>query len=181
MVPFRILLFIAALAALGGVACSKDNSRSASDGNATAAFPTPVSSAAEPTANDISNYTLTMDRMTRWANTIKYLEEAAKADTSIQSALRMSAQENTAQTIARLEGHPAARAALRKAGWSAKDYVWTTAAWMQAAMTEGILGSTPGATLPEGQNPKNVEFLKANKKAIEQLARDAGMTTDRSN
>ena len=111
-----------------------------------------------------------MDKMRKWANTMKYLGEAAQTDSTAVDAARIGSNESTAQTIAKLEANAATRAALRKAGWSAKDYVWTTAAYLQAGMTQGVLASTPGAKVPAGQSMKNVEFLRAHSKEIDELA-----------
>lgn len=134
-----------------------------------------VVSGAEPTANDISNYKLDMDKMRRYAATIKGFQNLSASDSAAAEAMSTGANESTAQMIAKLERNPIVMRVLRDNGLSARDYVWITAAWLQAAMTQGILESSPEAKMPEGQNPQNVEFLEANRAAIEGMMRDAGM------
>ena len=173
MARFRILAVTTAFAL---AACSKDAPQDASPGASPAAeVSTTTASTAEPTEIEISNYPLDMDKMRKWANTQKYLAEAVGKDPSVKDAMS-SGQESFNEEIAKLEAHPAAREALRKAGWSARDYVFTTAAYLQAGMTEGMLASNPGAKIPDGQSTKNIEFIRANKSAIEQVAKDAGVS-----
>jgi len=136
----------------------------------------PSTSGAEPTANEVSNYRLDMDKMRRYTAALKGFSTLSAQDSAAAAAMgSSSSNESTAQMIARIEGNPIAMRELRKAGLSAKEYVWITAAWLQAAMTQGMLESSPEAKLPEGQNPQNVEFLKANKAELERLMKDAGM------
>lgn len=135
----------------------------------------PVASGAEPTATDVSNYRLDMDRMRRYAAAIRGFQDLSASDSAAAEAMSTGANESTAQMIAKLERNPVVMRVLRQNGLSARDYVWITAAWLQAAMTQGILESDPAAKMPEGQNPQNVEFLKANRVAIEGIMREAGM------
>jgi hypothetical protein len=65
---------------------------------------------------------------------------------------------------------------LKENGLTAEDYVLITAAYIQAAMTQGLLEVSPEAKVPEGQSSRNVEFLRANRAEIERIMRDAGMT-----
>lgn len=170
---------VLAFATLAVAACSsKDTApvatNSGADANAAASAPA-ISSGAEPTANDISNYKLDMDRMTKYAAAIKGFGALAKTDSVAAEAMSSDANGSTAQMIARLDGNAPAMNVLRQAGLSAKDYVWITAAWLQAAMTQGILESNPNAKLPEGQNPQNMEFLKAHKAELKAMTKDRGM------
>ena len=168
--------FVFVVATGVAMACT---SKDAADGPAagSAAVPAPAPApAAEPTANDFSNYKLDMDKMRRYASAIKAFSGLSPSDTSGMSGLNMSGNESTAQTIARMESNPVARRVLADAGLSAKDYVWITAAYLQAAMTQGLIEVSPGAKSPEGQNPQNVEFLRANKAELEAIMKDAGMT-----
>ena len=166
---------IVAAAALALAACTardstERSSAAATTGDTPVVASAPATSSAEPTMEEISNYPLDMDKMRKWAATLRYLGEAAQSDSTAADAARMGNDESTAQTIAKLERNASARAALRKAGWNAKDYVWTTAAYLQAGMTQGVLASTPGAKVPAGQSMKNVEFLRAHAKEIDQIA-----------
>ena len=169
----RVSLVVATCVAM---ACtSRDAADEAAAGSAAAAAPSPAS-AAEPTANDFSNYKLDMDKMRKYAAAIKAFSALSPSDTSGMSGLNMSGNESTTETIARMESNPVARRVLADAGLTAKDYVWITAAYLQAAMTQGLMEVSPEAKMPEGQNPQNVEFLKANKTVLEAIMKDAGMT-----
>lgn len=126
---------------------------------------------AEPTANDISNYRLDMDRMRRYSKALQGFALLARADSAAADAMASNSNESTVQMIAKLENSPAAMKVLRDAGLTAKDYVWTTAAWIQAAMTEAMLESNKNAKLPEGQNPQNLEFVKTHKAELDSLSR----------
>ena len=173
--PTRLSLLVALSAA---AACSSKDAASdaAKTGDAAAESPA-VASGAEPTANEISNYKLDMDKMRKYAGAIKSFSSMSAQDSSVLAAMSSgSANESTAQMIARIDASPVATRILRDNGLNGKDYVWITAAYIQAAMTEGMMASNPAAKLPDGQNPQNVEFLKANKAALETMMRDAGMT-----
>lgn len=170
---FPRIVFVAAIGV--ALACtSKDAGDEAPAGSGTA--PAAVAATAEPTANDFSNYKLDMDKMRKYAAAIKNFSSLSPSDTAGMSGLNMSGNESTAETIARMESNPVARRVLSSAGLTAKDYVWITAAYLQAAMTQGLMEVSPEAKMPEGQNPQNVEFLKANKAELEAIMKDAGMT-----
>jgi hypothetical protein len=145
-------------------ACSaKDNASTASSGaTSAAASPAPatstVASAGDPSANDISNYTLDMDKMNRWMNTLKAFGAEAKKDSTLEDALSMDGNKSVAQSVTQLESTPAAKRALAAGGMSASDYVMTSLAYMQAAMAAGMVKSVPGYKIPPGQNMKNVDF-----------------------
>ncbi len=164
---------LAGLALLGG--CS---ARDASpEGSATSVPPneTPaVVAGAEPTAIDISNYKLDIDKMRRYAAAIKGFSALPPSDTAGMDALNLGSNTSTA-SIAALEAHPAASRVLSEAGLTARDYVWITSAYLQAAMTQGFLQASPEFEVPEGQSRQNVDFLNANKAALETMMKDAGM------
>jgi hypothetical protein len=170
------------IAALVLAACAK---KDAATVDTTASGAPPVATAetapalvGEPTANDVSNYELSMDRMRKWIAAMKGFAAEAKRDSTAASAMQMDQNASTSQMIANLERHPLAKRVLSQAGLSARDYVWTTAAYMQAAMTAGVM-QMPGAKAPEGMNMKNVEFVKAHNAELETMMREAGMTENR--
>jgi hypothetical protein len=152
------------------VACSTENSAQAPSQKAESSKPgVTAASTAEPTTEEISRYPLDMDKMRKLTTTMRILGEDAQGDATAADAVRMGNNDSVAQMIAKLEGNATTRAALRKAGWSAKDYVWTMTAFLQAGMMQGVLASTPGAKLPTGQSPKNIEFLKTHQREIDAL------------
>jgi hypothetical protein len=149
-------------------ACNTKDSRPAADTVSSSAAVT----APEPTANDIADYKLDMDKMRRYAAAMKGFAALSKKDSAAAYAMGTHANETTAQTIARIESSPAAMQVLRDAGLTPRDFVWTTAAWLQAAMTQAVLESSPQSKLPSGQNPQNVEFLRAHRAELEAMTKD---------
>ena len=159
--------------------CDSKNSPPAGDSAAVAATPEMSSSmSAEPTPNEISNYKLDMDKMRKYAAAMKGFQSLGKQDSIALEANASQSNESTAQTIARIESSAVAMRVLREAGLSAKDYVWITAAWLQAAMTQGILETSKEAKLPEGQNPQNIEFLKAHKTELDAITKQMGTDSE---
>ena len=132
-------------------------------------------SAAEPTAIDVSNYELDMERMKRYAAAIKGFSKLTPADTAGMGKIDMGSNSSMRESIAAIDGHPAARRVLSEAGLTAREYVLITAAYLQAAMTQGMLQASPGFEVPKGQSRKNVDFLNANRAEIEVIMKDAGM------
>ncbi len=65
---------------------------------------------------------------------------------------------------------------LSENGLTPRDYIWITAAYIQAAMTQTMLESNAQAQVPAGQSTANVEFLKANRAELQRMMKDAGMT-----
>ena len=162
--PLVALLVIAA--------CSnRDASRTAVTDTLSAVSPA-TATEHEPTANDIADYKLNMDRMRKYAAAMKGFSALSKTDSAAAGAMGTHPNETTAQTIARIESSPAAMKVLRDVGLTPKDYVWITAAWLQAAMTQAVLESSKEARLPEGQNEQNIEFLRANRAELEAMTRD---------
>ena len=163
-----------------GAACTKgstpDDGKSATASETAAASAISGTESVDPTANEISNYKLDMDKMRKYVAAIKGFTSLSKSDSAAASAMSTDSNESTAQMIAKLESNPAARRVLSQAGLSAKDYVWITAAWLQAAMTQGVLAASPQAKMPPGQNPENIQFLEANKVELDRIMKEAGMS-----
>ncbi len=128
-----------------------------------------AATSAEPTTAEISRYPLDMDKMRKLTTTMRILGEDAQGDETAADAVRMGNNDSVAQMIAKLEANATTRAALRKAGWTAKDYVWTMAAFLQAGMMQGVLAATPDAKLPAGHSAKNIEFLRTHQREIDAL------------
>jgi len=154
-------------------ACSSGDSRgkASADSSATAS-PASAATTREPTANDIADYRLDMDKMQKYSRAMRGFAALAKTDSAAAQAMGTHANETTARTIARIESSPAAMRVLRETGLTAKDFVWITAAWLQAAMTQAVLESSPQSKLPAGQNPQNVEFLRAHRAELEAMTKD---------
>lgn len=169
MIRSRILALAAAL--LTAACATKDGAGDSASAETSGGAPAASAAStlpANPTSEDISNYPLDMDKMRKLKASMASMEAAAKADPtgSISSG---SNDETAAQTIGRIESNATMRRAIESAGWSVSDYVWTTAAMLQAAMMEATLASTPGAKLPAGHNPRNIEFIKAHKAELDAM------------
>jgi hypothetical protein len=173
----RTALVLAGITLLACTAKDSSPNATADTSAGVAVSPSPPSSpAGEPTANDISNYMLDMDKMRKWGNAMKAFSTLAATDSAAAEAMQAeSNNEPMSQTIARIESNPVARNVLQKAGLSARDYMMITAAYLQAGMTAGLMSTNPKAKMPEGQNPKNVEFYKAHKAELERMAKEMGM------
>ena len=171
----RTVAFLVVTASTAGCSAGSDADTATADSSSSATGTAAAASEPQPTAIDISNYELDMNKMRRYAAAIKGFSAMPPGDTAGMSGLNMSSDESSAQTIAKLEAHPGARRVLSQAGLSASEYVWITAAYLQAAMTQGLLQVSPNTKIPAGQSRRNVDFLVANKAELESLMRDAGM------
>lgn len=164
---------VAAFLSIALIACTTKESARNDTASGAGASALPVApAAAEPSANDISNYKLDMDKMRKYATAIQGFTLLEKTDSAAAEAMASNSNHSTAQMIAKIESSPAAMKVLRDAGLSAKDYVWITAAWIQAAMTEAMLEANKNAKLPEGQNPQNIEFVKQHKGELDSMLKE---------
>jgi hypothetical protein len=154
------------VAALSLSACSsKDSANTAATTPASkstniAALTPPTSSPGEPTANDISNYPLDMDKMDKWMAVLRGFAMEALSDSTLRNLGKIDLNASTSASIQRLESNPVAQRVLSSAGMSAHDYIMTTAAYIQAATTTDLVKSHPGYKIPAGQSTKNIDFLK---------------------
>jgi hypothetical protein len=82
---------------------------------------------------------------------------------------------NITQTAARIDAVPGAKAAVQSAGLTSREYVVFTFSLMQNGIASHLM-DRPGAKLPAGTNPANVEFFRKHSAAMEQFAneRDEG-------
>ena len=177
----RRLVHLLAVAFVVAACTSKESPSNAPAASANATPPpaaTAPTAVGEPTANDVSNYELTMDRLRKWAAAVKGFQAASRSDSAAAAAMRMDQHATTAQMIASLENNPVAKRVLDQVGLSARDYVWTTAAYMQAAMMAGVM-QMPNAKAPEGMNMRNVEFVRTHKTALDAMMKEAGMMEGR--
>jgi hypothetical protein len=163
-----------------GACSAKENSSATSAPASAPASPAPATSSAsagDPSANDISNYTLDMDKMNHWMATLKALGTEIKKDTTVADVINMDGDQTVEQSVAKLEASPAAKRALAASGMSARDYIMTSLAYMQAGMAAGLMKSVPGYKVPAGQNMKNVDFYKQHAaefdKQMKQMSPDA--------
>jgi hypothetical protein len=156
-------------------ACTKPADTAAPAGASTVA--TPATTAAASAASEaqapatggsdsIDNFELTMANVDAWMHAQKALGEAVKKDPSLDPAMNVS-EENDAQYVARLEASPAMKAAIESAGMSVHDYAYTSQSLVATLMVVGAVEGGQLKDIPEGVNPRNVDFVKAHRAEIE--------------
>lgn len=158
-------------------ACSSRDASSQATGKAPSGVQVSAAAAkssGDPSANDVSNYTLDMDKMTKYLNVMKDLAIASEKDSTVESTLSMDGNATLAQSIEKLDESPVARRALKSAGMSSRDYVMTGLAYLQAGMAAGLMKSVPNYKIPAGQNMKNIDFVNAHGAEIEAKMKQMG-------
>ena len=152
------------LAALSLTACSsRDSAKRAATTPASKstnidALTAPVAPG-EPTAVDISKYPLTMDKMDKWMAVLRGFAKEVKNDSTLRDVGKVDANASTAASIQKLESNPVAQRVLSSAGMTARDYVMTTVAYIQASTTASLMKSQPGYKASAEQSTMNVDFL----------------------
>jgi hypothetical protein len=164
-------------------ACTKPADTAAPASPSTVAAPATTgsvseSSTAQPatgTANagSIDTFDLTMANIDAWMHAQKALGAAVKKDPSLDPAMNIS-EENDAQYVARLEASPAMKAAIESAGMSVHDYAYTSQSLVATLMAVGAVEAGQLKEIPEGVNPRNVEFVKAHRAEIESKMKAMG-------
>ena len=167
-IPLALAVAVLALAACKPAAQTDNAAPSTAAAPATAAPAAPTTVAQSPAADagSIDTFELTMDNVEKMLQAQVAIAAAAKADPSLDPAMNLS-EENDAQYVARLEATPALKAAIEKSGMSVHDYAYTAQSLIATMMAVGAVEAGQLKAIPEGVNPRNVEFVKANGKAIE--------------
>jgi len=75
------------------------------------------------------------------------------------------------QTAARIDAVPGAKAAVQSAGMTSREFVVFTFSLMQNGIASHLM-DRPGAKLPPGTNPANIEFFRKHAADFEQLANE---------
>lgn len=170
----RAVLVLSLLAALAG--CNKTDTATADatvDAAASAAAPTPAvgteaSTPAATSEDPTAGFELSMDKVDRYFAAIRELGALAKANPELEDAIAMNmSREDSLQFGARLESIPQIRAALAKAGISARDYALTGELLLAAMMAQGAVETGALKAIPDGLNPQAVEFVKQHKTELE--------------
>lgn len=156
-----VLSMTAALAA-----CSDKAGTAAADGAASAA--TPVAASEAPASDAPSGtYELTKPNMDAYFVALRSLEAAARQDPALEDFTAMNvSEENGEKYAARLAGNPQAKAVIEKAGISTRDYALTGELLVTAFMASAALEGGQLKTLPEGIDPKAIEFVKTHEADI---------------
>jgi hypothetical protein len=140
--------------------------------------PAPTTDAAAPAATvsqapaEDADVELTMDKVEAWIAASKNLAAAEQADASLDSAMNAS-EEDGVQYAARLESTPKLRAAIEQAGMSARDYALVSESLVASLMAVGAVEAGALKEIPEGMNPKHIEFVRAHRAEIETMMQQA--------
>lgn len=125
----------------------------------------------------IASYTLTMPKVKAYYETTQALTEVVMKDSALAKRMQADAdqdsdQESLTQMAAKLEKYPQIKAVLTAHGLTGRENMLIALTLMQASLAQGLLSSNPNAKLPEGINPKNVEFVRQHQDELKQLAAD---------
>ena len=166
LLPLSVALVLA-LAACNKSADTATASADVATATATVAAAATVAQAPAD-AGSIDTYDLTMDNVHAMMKAQVALAAAEKADPTLDSAMNIS-EENDAQYVARLESTPKVRAAIETAGMSVRDYAYTAQSLVGTMMAVGAVEAGQLKDIPEGVNPRNVEFVKAHRAELEKM------------
>ena len=176
------LLPLSAALVLALAACNKpaDTANAPADAAPVATVATVVAPAADNAivqapadAGSIDTYDLTMDNVHAMMKAQVALAAAEKADPTLDSAMNIS-EETDAQYVARLESTPKVRAAIEAAGMSVHDYAYTAQSLVATMMAVGAVEAGQLKDIPDGVNPRNVEFVKAHRAELEKMMQPEG-------
>ena len=164
---FALVLVLAACTKPAGTATPASPSTVPAPATTATASDAGDAQAPAPAAGDsIDNFELTMANVDAWMHAQKALGEAVKKDPSLDPGMNIS-EENDAQYVARLDASPAMKAAIESAGMSVHDYAYTSQSLVATLMAVGAVEAGQLKDMPEGVNPRNVEFVKAHRAEIE--------------
>ncbi|NUS61217.1 MAG: hypothetical protein HOQ01_09745 [Lysobacter sp.] len=176
----KLLPLSLAVAVLALSACNKPADTTATPAPSPVApaatvAPAPVATVAQASANagSIDTFDLTMDNVDAMLRAQVALGAATKADPSLDPAMNIS-EENDAQYVARLEASPALKQAIEGAGISVHDYAYTSQSLVATMMAVGAVDAGQLKAIPDGVNPRNVEFVRAHGAEIEKKMRALG-------
>lgn len=158
---------VALLASLLLSACGGDASPgAAASGGGTppaAAVATPTSDL-QADAQELGDYTLTMDELERWGTAAAAVARIGREKPELKDQLSMNASEASIDAFAeRLEAIPEVRDAVEEAGFSPREYAVTTyvvvqSMLAQAAIQQGM--NIDAIAAKAGINPANVTFFQ---------------------
>lgn len=133
--------------------------------------PAPAATVSQASAED-AGVELTMDKVEAWIAASKNLAAAEQADASLDSAMNAS-EEDSVQYASRLESTPKLRAAIEQAGMSARDYALVSESLVASLMAVGAVEAGALKEIPEGMNPRHIEFVRAHRAEIETMMQQA--------
>jgi hypothetical protein len=115
-------------------------------------------------AREVQNYVLTEAGLARYAQATRSLNGVQIQDCNDDSEVR-----SLAEAAAKIDAEPRAKAAVKAAGMTSREYVVFVFSLVQNGLASYAL-QTPGAKLPAGVSMANVEFFRAHAAELEKLA-----------
>jgi hypothetical protein len=146
---------------------------SGKDKPATVADSSPATVVQDATTDDLGSYKLDMDKLQRYVAASRTLEEESKRNPSILIDVNIG-NEPISESVATIERNEMVTDALKRSGTTPREFVMTMAAYLQAEAASAALDSNPNARIPAGQNPDNVEFVRAHRAEIDNLMKGLG-------
>jgi hypothetical protein len=125
---------------------------------------------ADPDVKAYGSYRLTMPKYQKYLVATVNLAQAASRNPKIGHAMEDSGSLTSAQMVAQLNDVPEARRAITRAGLTARDYVLTQGAVLQAGIAYGMMKqlkiSPDSAIKAFGVSPANLELVGKNEAEI---------------
>jgi hypothetical protein len=126
---------------------------------------------ADADTREVAAYTLTEAALTKYkqatANLGAIAERIACQDDDDDG------EQSIAALVARIDGMPAAKAAIQSAGMTSREYIVFTFSLLTNALA-GWAADQPGGQLPPGTSKANVDFLRAHEAELQALDLSAG-------
>ncbi|MBV6416694.1 MAG: hypothetical protein CMLOHMNK_01302 [Steroidobacteraceae bacterium] len=116
-------------------------------------------------AQEINAYVLTEAGLAKYTAATRNLDAVPE-----QCGETAEDGQSLSQVVARLDAIPPARAAIRAAGMTTREYVLFSFSLLQTGLASWGL-SQPGGKLPAGISMANVNFYRAHAAAIQQIKR----------
>ena len=117
---------------------------------------------------EISSYVLTEAGLAKYSQAARNLDANAKKSMSAGACDDDSATSLDA-AVARIDAIPSAKAAIKSAGMTTREYLLFTWSAFQNGMAAWAM-SQPGGKLPPGASMANVNFYRAHEAAMKKLA-----------
>jgi hypothetical protein len=124
----------------------------------------------------VSAYTLTMPKYKQYLDATVNLANAVAKDPGLAKRLDGFGNQTLAEQVKLLEGTPQLRGAITASGFTAKDFVLTQGAMLQAGMAYALIkqGSMPPDSVikKSGASRANLEFFQKNEDELGRLAKE---------
>ena len=131
--------------------------------------------AKDPDLVEIQHYTLTMDKVNRFYDSMKDLSELSKTHPELKGKLETDSDshESLSAVERRISSQPVIVSTLAKHGYSPREFVVFELAYFQAAFAEAMM-KQPGADRAKimadgGINPANIAFVEQHEAELTSL------------